>query len=127
MPAKRIPRISETEWEIMKVLWPLAPATAAQIIQALSTIDPSWHPKTAKTLLGRLVRKGVLTYEQEGRAYVYSPRFTQEQCVSAVSDSFLQRVFNGSLRPMLAHFVQNKRIPPAEVRELRRILEREGK
>lgn len=127
MPTTKVPRISETEWEVMKVIWPHAPVNAAQIIDALTQIDPSWHPKTAKTLLGRLVRKGVLTYEQQGRTYVYSPRFTEEECVSAVSDSFLRRVFDGSLRPMLAHFVQRKRISPAEMRELRRILEREGK
>jgi BlaI family transcriptional regulator, penicillinase repressor len=127
MPTSKVPRISETEWEVMKVIWPRAPVNAAQVIEALTEIDASWHPKTAKTLLGRLVRKGVLAYTQEGRTYFYSPRFTEEECVSAVSDSFLKRVFDGSLRPMLAHFVRRKRISAAEVRELRKILEDEGK
>jgi BlaI family transcriptional regulator, penicillinase repressor len=127
MPTTKVPRISETEWEVMKAIWPQAPVTAAQVIEALTALDPTWHPKTAKTLLGRLVRKGVLTYQKDGRSYVYSPQFTEAECVSAVSDSFLKRVFDGSLQPMLAHFVQRKRISAAEVRELRRILDREGK
>jgi BlaI family penicillinase repressor len=124
---KKIPRISETEWEVMKVIWPNAPITAAEIINALSEQDPTWHPKTAKTLLGRLVRKGVLSYREQGRAYVYSPQFSEADCISAVSESFLERVFGGSLKPMLAHFVTRKRLSPAEVKELRRILESEGK
>jgi BlaI family transcriptional regulator, penicillinase repressor len=127
MSQPKVPRISETEWEVMKVIWPRAPVTAAVIIEALIESDPTWHPKTVKTLLGRLVRKGVLMYKQSGRAYIYSPRFTEEECVGAVSDSFLKRVFDGSLRPMLAHFVQRKRLSAAELRDLRRILEREGR
>lgn len=126
MSQPNVPRISETEWEVMKVIWPRAPVTAAVIIEALTETDPTWHPKTVKTLLGRLVRKGALMYTPSGRAYLYSPRFTKDECVGAVSDSFLERVFDGSLRAMLAHFVQGKRFSSTELRDLRRILEREG-
>ncbi|MEI6357931.1 MAG: BlaI/MecI/CopY family transcriptional regulator, partial [Verrucomicrobiota bacterium] len=52
-----LPRISETEWEIMRVVWALSPVTAADIIDQLSKDDPTWHPVTAKTLLNRLVKK----------------------------------------------------------------------
>jgi BlaI family transcriptional regulator, penicillinase repressor len=119
----RIPRISETEWEVMQIVWALAPCTASDIITALSTRDPSWHPKTAKTLLNRLVRKRALGFKKEGRAYVYRPLVKQDACVDAVSESFLERVFGGSLRPMLAHFVERDKLSAEEIRELKRLLE----
>lgn len=120
---KSIPKISETEWEVMKVIWTKAPLSAAEIIEALSAIDPTWHPKTAKTLLNRLVKKKALGYDKEGRAYLYRPLVRESDCALAESESFLDRVFGGSLKPMLANFVKRKKLSVAEIRELKRLLE----
>ncbi|HEY1171337.1 MAG TPA: BlaI/MecI/CopY family transcriptional regulator [Verrucomicrobiae bacterium] len=120
------PRISDTEWEIMKVLWQRSPLTAHEIIEALTSQDPSWHPKTAKTLLNRLVKKKALAYQQDGRAYLYSPLVQEGDCVRAEAESFLQRVFGGSLQPMLAHFVEEKKLSPKELAELKRLLDKKG-
>jgi BlaI family penicillinase repressor len=89
---------------------------------ALQQADASWHPRTAKAFLNRLVKKKVLGFSKEGRAYVYRPLVRREECVEAASQSFLERVFEGSLMPMLAHFVQRDKLSPAEIRELRRLL-----
>ena len=120
---KKTPRISETEWEVMKVIWAQAPCAAEQIIERLTRIDPTWHPKTVKAFLTRLVKKGVLGFRKEGRAYVYRPLVREGACVAAASESFLERVFGGSLKPMLAHFVERKKLSPDEVHELRELLE----
>lgn len=120
---KTTPKISETEWEVMKVVWTQAPCSAGQIIDALNIEDHSWHPKTVKTLLGRLVKKGALDFQKEGRAYLYRALVKEKQCIEAVSSSFLHRVFGGSLTPMLAHFVEQRKLSGTEVRELKRILE----
>lgn len=122
-PMSRIPRISETEWEVMKVAWAKAPCTASEIIDALSAEDPTWHPKTAKTLLNRLVKKRALGFKKEGRAYVYRPLVGESACIEAESDSFLERVFGGSLQPMLAHFVEHRKLSAKEIAELKRLLE----
>ncbi|MGA3179789.1 MAG: BlaI/MecI/CopY family transcriptional regulator [Verrucomicrobiota bacterium] len=119
---KKAPRISETEWEVMKVVWSQAPCTAGEIIAALQQADGSWHPRTAKAFLNRLVKKNILGFRKEGRAYVYRPRLRREACVDAASESFLERVFGGSLKPMLAHFVQRDKLSADEIRELRRLL-----
>jgi BlaI family transcriptional regulator, penicillinase repressor len=121
---KKIPRISETEWELMKVVWYQAPCSAGQIVAALQQTDPSWHPRTAKAFLNRLVKKKVLGFSKEGRAYVYRPLVRREECVDAASESFLERVFGGSLKPMLAHFVQREKLSPDEIHELRRLLKK---
>jgi len=120
---KPIPKISETEWEVMQVLWKKSPLSAGEIIEVLATADPTWHPKTAKTLLNRLVKKRALGYKKEGRAYLYRPLVKEADCAVSESESFLDRVFGGSLKPMLAHLVERKKLSAAEIRELKRLLE----
>lgn len=124
---KSVPRISDTEWEVMRAVWSGHPATAGDIADRLAKSDPSWHPKTARTLLGRLVEKGALTYDVDGRIFLYRPLVTEEQCIAAASESFLERVFGGALKPMLAHFVEREDISPEEMRELEQILARRKK
>jgi BlaI family penicillinase repressor len=127
MKKTRIPRISDTEWEVMKVIWTQGPNTADIVIEQLQKQDPTWHPKTAKTLLNRLLKKQALGYDKAGRAYIYRALVNEKECQDAVSKSFLARVFGGSLRPMLAHFIERKKVSPKEVAELRRILNQAGK
>jgi BlaI family transcriptional regulator, penicillinase repressor len=119
-----VPRISETEWEVMRVVWAKAPCTAGEIIAALVRADPSWHPKTIKTFLNRLVRKQALGFHKEGRAYCYRSLVTEDECVSAASETFLDRVFGGALQPMLAHFVERRKLSAEEIGELKKLLKR---
>ncbi|MCP5519163.1 MAG: BlaI/MecI/CopY family transcriptional regulator [Verrucomicrobiales bacterium] len=117
------PRISEAEWEVMRVVWASHPITAAGVIAALTRQDPKWHPKTIRTFLARLVQKGALDYEAEGRRYRYSPRVSAAECATEATNSFLDRVFEGSLAPMLAHFVRHRNLRPQEIETLKRILD----
>lgn len=123
---KSVPKISDTEWEIMRVVWAGHPLAASEIVERLIAEDRTWHPKTARTLLTRLVRKGALAYEAEGRAYVYRPLVNQSECVAAASESFLDRVLGGSLKPMLAHFVEQRKLSREELAGLRKILDECG-
>jgi BlaI family penicillinase repressor len=123
MNSKAIPRISETEWEVMRVVWAQHPVTASEIIEHLAQADASWHPKTARTLLARLVKKKALDYEPQGRSYVYEPLVTERECIAAASASFLDRVFGGALQPMLAHFVEARRLTGKELEELKQLLD----
>ncbi len=107
----------------MKVLWTRAPMSAGEVVESLVNADPTWHPKTVKTFLGRLVAKNALSFQKEGRAYLYRPLVAEQECVEAASESFLGRVFGGSLKPMLAHFVEQKKLSPEEVRELKQLLD----
>ena len=120
---KKIPRISETEWEVMRVVWEQAPCSAGQIIAALHQRDAAWHPKTVRAFLNRLVKKKALGFKLDGRAYLYHPLVRQSECAEAASVSFLERVFGGSFQPMLAHFVARKSFSREEIRELKKLLE----
>ena len=119
---KEPPHISETEWELLRILWAKGPSSAVEIIQALQAKDPSWHPRTAKAFLNRLVKKKALCFSREGRAYVYQALVREEECVNAASESFLDQVFGGSLKPMLAYFVKHDKLSQEEIQELRRLL-----
>ena len=123
---KDIPKISESEWRVMKVLWARSSATANEVIEALSD-KTSWNPKTTRTLLGRLVRKKALGFERHGREYHYFPLVSEHTCVRAESRSFLKRVYGGSLRPMLAAFLQEQNLSQEEISELKRILDEKGR
>lgn len=120
------PRISESEWAVMRVLWAKAPATANEIIQS-PALKNSMHPQMVKTLLNRLIKKGALGFKQEGRAYLYHPLIKEANCLTATSLSFLKRVFGGSLKPMLAHLLVQDELSPEEITELKRILDKKAK
>jgi BlaI family transcriptional regulator, penicillinase repressor len=122
---KAAPRISEAEWDVMKVVWKKSPCLAQDIIQALSG-NTKWSPATIKTLLNRLMTKGALRFEKNGKSYIYSPAFTEEEFRTAEADSFLHRVFDGALSPMISHFVQSRRLSSKELDSLEKIL-RESK
>ena|SRR5688500_10163740 len=123
----KIPRIAESEWKIMKVLWLRSePLAAYDIIQDLSARE-LWQPKTVKTLLNRLVKKGALGYRKYKNLYLYYPLVTEAACVKVETDSFLKRCFGGSLEPMLAHFVEHRRLSPGQIEELKRILNEKRK
>lgn len=118
-----MPRISETEWEVMKVIWQHAPCSASQVIDSLNRVGAAWHPKTVKAFLNRLVKKKAIDFKVDGRSYLYRPLVTESDCAEAASRSFLQRVFGGSFKPMLAHFVARGKFSREEIAELKKLLD----
>ena len=117
------PKISESEWAVMEVLWEDSPRTASEIAKSLRE-KTSWAENTVRTLLTRLVEKGALQISDEaGSPKLYSPAVKREACVRAESESFLERIFQGAAKPLLVHFAKNARLTPDEVRELKRILD----
>lgn len=123
---KKSPRISEAEWEVMKVLWSRSPASAQEVIEALNPAS-DWKPATVKTLISRLLKKEAIGFEQEGKSYLYYPLVSEEECLRAESRSFLERLYGGALKPMLVHFLKEEKLSREEIEELKRILdERKG-
>lgn len=117
------PAISDAEWDVMQALWDAPPLTANEVVERVAG-KKGWNPRTVKTLLNRLVKKGALGFESEGKRYRYRPRVSREECVRRESRSFLSRVFGGATGPMLAQFVSEAPLTPDEIRHLRDILDR---
>jgi BlaI family penicillinase repressor len=122
-------QISEAESVVMEVLWQRSPQTAEEVVAALGQRQ-EWQEATIKTLLNRLLNKGAIEAQKDGRRYLYSPLLRREDWVMGESESLLARLFDGRVAPLVAHFSQHRKLSAADVAELRRLvetLEQEGK
>jgi BlaI family penicillinase repressor len=114
--------ISEAESRVMEVLWQRAPQSADEVVAALRQ-STDWHEKTIKTLLNRLLAKRALSAQKDGRRYLYSPLLQREDWQARESRSLLDRVFGGSLAPLLVHFSQHEKLSAKDIAELRKLVD----
>lgn len=120
-------RITEAEWEVMVVVWDRAPVAANPIFEALKA-RKGWTLATVRTLLRRLVRKGALHQERDGRRFLYTPRVSRDACVRRESDSFLDRVLGRAPATTILYMVKKADFSRKDIQELRKILrEKENK
>jgi len=120
--SKKIPTISESEWEIMTVLWEKTPLTANEVISSLQE-RTDWKPKTIRTLLDRLVKKSVVGVNKEKRIYTFFPLYSQDECQHAEAESFVKRIYGGALKSMLVQFIKEDSLSEEDIQELRSILD----
>lgn len=118
----RIPRISDAEWEVMKVLWSTSPLTANQIIEGLNS-STDWSPKTIRTLISRLVEKKAVGLDQTGKLYAYYPLVSRAECSKLETRSFLKRLYGGAMKPFLVNFLREESLSPEDIRELKQLLD----
>lgn len=116
------PKITEAEWTVMRVFWQLGEASLGDVVRALED-QLDWKPRTVQSLMRRLVEKGALISESQGRDFRYRPAFTQDECQLDEGKTFLQRVFDGRLTPFVAAMVEKEEISRDEIRELRALLD----
>lgn len=114
--------ISEAESRVMEVLWQQAPRASEEIVASLQPAT-GWHEKTIKTLLNRLLGKGAVTAQKDGRRYLYAPQLTRETWQRQESRSLLDRVFGGKVAPLLAHFSQHEKLSAKDIAELRKLVD----
>ena len=119
---KKIPKISEAEWQVMKVLWKKSPLTANDIIEILSK-ETSWKRETIRTLINRLVKKKALSFKKQSRQYLYFPLLNESECIMEETISFLDRIHGGSIEPMLAAFIESEKLSPEKIAKLKQILD----
>lgn len=120
---KDLPQISEAEYEVMKVVWQKAPVSTNGVTEIL-TKTTNWSPKTIQTLLKRLVNKRALTYEKQGRVFVYTPLVEKESYVRQQSRSFLKSYFDGDMSRMLSACLGEETLSEKDIDALRAILNR---
>ncbi len=113
--------ISDAESQIMQALWGRHPLSAEDILAALPA-DDGWQLGTVKTLLNRLLNKGAVKAEREGRRYLYEPLVERAQWEGKESLGLLDRVFGGRLSPLVAHFSAQRKLSPEDAEALRQLL-----
>ncbi len=114
-------RISDAQWLVMRVVWGRGLAGAAEVIDALVP-RTGWSHRTVRTLLNRLVKKGVLAAQMDGDRNLYRPKVDQSQCVHRESRSFLTKVFDGDAGEMLLHFIEHEDITTEQIKQLKALL-----
>lgn len=122
----RLPKISESEWLVMQVLWSKGPLTANEVVEQLAGRN-KWNPRTIKTLINRLLKKRALKFQKEGRQYRYIAAVSESKCVRKETQSFVRRVYGGAVRPMLAAFLEDAKLSDDEIKELKKVLDQKGR
>ena len=115
-------QISEAESVVMDVLWRTHPLGAEDVVLALAD-RRDWQEATIKTLLNRLLNKGAISAAKEGRRYLYSPLLRREDWVLGESRGLLDRLFDGRVAPLVAHFSEQRKLSRKDIAELRKLLE----
>ena len=115
-------QISEAESVVMDVLWRQHPLGADEVAAALAS-QQDWQEATIKTLLNRLLNKGAISAQKDGRRFLYSPELKREDWVQAESRGLLDRLFDGRVAPLVAHFSQHRKLSRKDIAELRKLIE----
>src|SRR5690606_17679398 len=115
-------QISEAESVVMDILWTRSPLGADDVAAALAD-RRDWQEATIKTLLTRLLNKGAVEAVRDGRRYLYSPKIRREDWVLEESRGLLERLFDGRVAPLVAHFSAHRKLSRKDIAELRKLLE----
>lgn len=114
--------ISDAESEVMKALWASGEATAEDLIAAVAG-PQGWAEATVRTLINRLLTKGAIAAEREGRRYRYRPVLTRAQWLDEQSSGVIERLFGGRVAPLVAHFGEQGKLSRRDIEELRKLIE----
>ncbi len=115
--------LSDSEWRIMKQLWERSPSTLGELTKALEP-ETGWTRATVFVLLKRLIAKNAVRMDENSRSNVYSPLIVREDIAPAETESFLNRVYDGSQEMMFSSLTSRKKISAEEIAEIRQILDR---
>jgi predicted transcriptional regulator len=114
-------RISEAEHAVMEVLWEEQPLTAAEVAERAGP-KRGWSVHTVKTLLSRLMAKGAITHEAEGRRFLYSPVIERDSYVGGESEKLVDRLFGGRVTPLIAQLAERRALSADDIAELEALL-----
>lgn len=113
------PKISDAEWEIMRVIWTNQPVTSRKITEVLSE-KMAWKAATIKTLIGRLVEKGFVSTEADGKRFLYSARISEEESVRELTGSVLQHVCSTKVGATIAKLILQSVLSNGDIKLLER-------
>jgi len=114
-------RISEGEQAVMEVLWADSPLTASEVAERIPE-ERGWSERTVKTMLGRLLAKGALVHEENGRRYLYRPAVERADYAMRETRKLVDRLFGGRAAPLVAHLAANEGLSQQDIAELEALL-----
>lgn len=119
-------QISAAEWEVMRVVWAAKQSTSKEISDVLGQ-KKEWKPATTKTLIGRLVKKGMLQTTEHGRKYIYTPIVTEEEGVQEASQTLLAQVCSKKVGKTIGSMLESSLLSQKDIDDLERLLKEKRK
>ena len=114
-------RISAAESQIMAALWSRGQMTAEDLVREVGGAQ-QWGGATVKTLITRLLKKKAIASQREGGHAVYRPLVSREDYVTDESQGLLDRLFDGQLAPLVAHYARHRPLSAAELARLKKLI-----
>jgi BlaI family penicillinase repressor len=115
-------RISDAELDVMEALWAADQALTATDIADRVGSGRGWSLATVKTMLSRLVAKGAITHQEDGRRFLYSPAFERDAYVSRESRRLVDRLFDGRLSPLVAQLAEEDALDDDDIAAIEALL-----
>ena|SRR5699024_544633 len=119
-------KITDAEWEIMRVVWAQENVTSKEIIEVLQQ-KKDWKPATTKTFIGRLVNKGMLNTKTEGRRYIYSSKINEEKVIKNALHEQFNNICSRDVGNTIAYLLSNATLSFRDVENLEAILKEKKK
>lgn len=118
--------ISDSEWEVMRIVWTLKQTYANQIIEQLQA-KCNWGESTIKTLMRRLVQKGLLKTEKDGRRFIYTAAANQDEVINEAGANFLNKVCDMHKGQMLLQLLKNSPVSQSDLAALQSEIAKKAK
>ncbi len=119
--AAKTPRISDAELQLLQLLWDESPLGATDLAEKVPK-SRNWQLQTVKTLLSRLVTKGAVAAERDGRRYRYRPVIGRETIAARQAGGLVDRLFGGRVSPLVAQLAEQRRIDADDLAELEALI-----
>lgn len=114
--------ITDSEWEVMRVVWAQNKTTSKDIRDIIEN-KKNWKPATTKTLIGRLVDKGVLNTEKDGNKYIYSTNLKESDFLKSTLDQTFDNICNKDVGKIIADLISKSTLSYIDIEELEKVLE----
>jgi BlaI family penicillinase repressor len=114
-------RISGAESQIMEALWAGRPLTPEELVAQTGPAN-GWAEGTVRTLITRLLRKKAISGTREASGYFYRPLVSRTDYVQTESQGLLDRLFQGEVAPLVAHFAEHRALTAKDVDTLKRLI-----
>ena len=114
--------LTKTEWSVLECLWEESPKTVMQIVKDMKE-RAGWAKSTSTTMVKRMTEKGLLRCEEGEKARLYYPMVDKEEATHQETESFLERVYQGSVGLMMSAMVKKNNLTAEEISQLHALLE----
>ncbi|MHC9531883.1 CopY/TcrY family copper transport repressor [Dellaglioa sp. BT-FLS60] len=126
MMTKQVIDISDAEWEVMRVIWTLGQSTSNEIFENLNG-KMDWQMPTIKTLLGRLVKKGALSADKDGRAFIYKPLIEEQTTMDHVSQLLFDHMCQMKIGSTIADLLSEVALSQSDIMKLQAVIDQKAK